>query len=179
MSRVLDGVEFLVRQAVREILDSYGVEKSLVDATPLRSSRICLGSVGFASPELRGSILCVGPRETWKALYIRGFDDPTMAAEPSEEALCDTAGEFTGMVVGNFKRALESYGHSITLTTPLAVGGLVVRYPEPVGSISRLIAYETSLGLLHARLDASIGDAFELPARPQSDHSPVGSLLLL
>lgn len=179
MSRVLDGVEFLVRQAVREILDSYGIEKSQVDATPLRSSRICLGSVGFASHELRGSILCVGPRETWKALYIRGFDDPTMAAEPSEEALCDTAGEFTGMVVGNFKRALEAYGHSIALTTPLAVGGLVVRYPEPVGSVSRLIAYDTALGLLHARLDASIEEGFELPARPQNEHGASGNLMLL
>lgn len=179
MSRVLEGMGVLLQEALDEIIDSYRVDWIQVEPTPLRSSRICLGSVGFAATGLRGSLLCVGPRDTWRALYIRGFDDPTLAGEPAEEALCDVAGEFTGMVVGRLKRALESFSHVISLTTPLAIGGLVVRYPEPVGSVSRLVAYETSMGLLHARLDVAISDCFDLPTEPREDRPAAGTLVML
>ena len=136
--RIIAVIEAVVGAGVREQLTSCGYDGGLTELQALASSqeRSFSAALGYASPQIHGVLVVVGPSRLWTSLYTALVGQPPEAALSAEE-LCDVAGEFSNVAVGRLKRALLAEGIELGLAVPSGASGIALR-SETLGNQSEV-----------------------------------------
>lgn len=140
------------RLLVAEVKDlASAFELDLLPATrQVPSSKLVIGSIGFAGKDLRGAITLAGPAPTWGHF----------ACPLTRDMLADVVGELANMVAGRFRNALLRKGVEVQTAIPTAVEGTLYELQCPCVQHSTWRSFRSPGGDLHVRFDVTFEESF-------------------
>lgn len=114
--------------------------------------------VGYAGDTMRGCLVLLTTSEA----AARWADAAGAAA--CYDAVADTMGEFSNMVLGKIKCSLLLRGVTIMLATPTTATGLGIHFPAQANGASTWVRFEAPTGPFYVRFDAVFDKGLELSA---------------
>ncbi|MGC4087045.1 MAG: chemotaxis protein CheX [Polyangiaceae bacterium] len=160
--------------AASALFEHLGVEVNF-EPPPDRAKCDLACSVGFASPNLRGSLTMTADR----AFVINSRPPELRGTAPSELEISDWMGELGNQLLGRLKNRLIGYGVVIDLGTPAVLFGVEIQRHlgrRPV-ACERFI--RSADGKLVIHLDADVSENFEiLEASHVEEAMPEGEVAL-
>jgi CheY-specific phosphatase CheX len=161
--------EHLVR-VTGELFEAYGVSlkqdgQSTTELVPYPSDeRLVMAVIGYAGETLRGAIVLLTATDKVERWQTAGWEGGA-----SIEAIHDTVGEFSNMLLGRLKNSLINLGVSFLLTTPATASGTGLKIPIPHGGFSAWHRFEGTAGRLDVRLDAAFDTTFSFGPRKSKE----------
>lgn len=165
--------------ATLELFEAYGlpiaVRSSSEEPLPEANVReLVASSIGYTGENIRGSLLLLTTASvvsTWCA---------AIGADPTEDGLCDTVGEFNNMLLGRMKNRMLAHGVVLSIATPTTTIGTNMRVLSPSGGASFWQAFTGDGGVLNVRFDLTLDKDFVMPLEPAApaDAAAEGDLLL-
>ena len=128
--------------------------------------------IGYASDTLRGALAMVATPETI-VRWMPGLN-------PTEVGVADdTIGEFSNMLLGRWKFKLMKRGVTLLVATPTTASGSNMTLRPPAGLFSRWYSFESSVGALGIRLDATFHHDFSFDQEaPKEAPAAAGDMML-
>lgn len=148
-------------------------------ALPALPNRVYTAVIGIAGAHASATVMVVAGQSFWAAVYAAGFNDSSFAIDPTDEELCDAAGEFVNVMCGKLRRELASQGVDTRLATPLCMMGVLVRCPEPVGKLSKWTSLSTPHGVIRMRCDVGFIEKVDAGNVASPDVAEEGQFLVL
>jgi chemotaxis protein CheX len=159
--RLLERIESVVESSARALFAANGLALGkLVGDTgdPPRDHDIAC-SIGFTSGEVSGAVLMT----TRKDIIARTWPTELRHREPTENDICDWAGELVNQLLGRVKNVLARSGVTLQQCTPTVVLGWHVHRGPACTTVARAYAFGVEQGLILVYFDAAVGDTFVLP----------------
>jgi len=146
-------VESILVEATEEVFGDSGLPLmgSVVAAEALPFGEgvpLATAVVGYAGDKMRGCLVLLTTSEA----AARWADAAGAAA--CYDAVADTVGEFSNMVLGKIKYSLLLRGVTIMLATPTTATGLGLHFPSQPNGASTWVRFEAPTGPFYVRLDA-------------------------
>ena len=158
---LLERIDSVVETSARALFAANGMALGkLVGDTgdPPRDHDIAC-SIGFTSGQISGAVLMT----TRKDIIARSWPSELRHREPTENDICDWAGELVNQLLGRVKNALARSGITLQQCTPTVVLGWHVHRAPASTTIARAYAFGVEQGLLLVYFDAAIAYGFVLP----------------
>ena len=150
------------------------IHSGTAEAPFLQAGVMIASSIGFASEELRGSLVVLAPAAIARALAP---DEP-----PTDTVACDVVGEFANMIVGRIKTRLLRLDVKVLIGTPTSAIAERISIPSrsnaPEGGWHSFVI--AGGYALHVRVDALADPAFEFraPGGAGTSDAPNGNVTL-
>jgi hypothetical protein len=161
----------LLRSAACELFAAYNVDVSPTPVAPPTGRLVAV--IGFSGPTLRGGVGMMADRQLLEAVGIEstraGSDDPAL----------DLLGELANQLLGRLKNKLLAHAISVSVTLPIALRGIELRFVEMRGADVECLELAGTSGTGAVWLDARWDEEFEVVSTPVNDPGlEEGSLLL-
>jgi len=116
-------------------------------------------SIGFTSGEISGAVLMT----TRKDIIARSWPTELRHRAPTENDICDWAGELVNQLLGRVKNVLARSGITLQQCTPTVVLGWHVHRAPACTTVARAYAFGVGGGLLLVYFDAAVAESFVFP----------------
>ena len=159
--------------ALAALFDHLGVSVTF-EPPPERAKCDLACSIGFASPNLRGSLTMTADR----AFVIQSRPAELRDSKPSEIEVSDWMGELGNQLLGRLKNRLIAYGVVIDLGTPAVLYGVEIQRHmgrRPV-ACQRFVLSDG--GKLVVHLDADVSEDFQIIEDTGAEAMPEGEVAL-
>jgi CheY-specific phosphatase CheX len=175
-TEVLHVLESDLRDATEELFEAYGIPLHYsgpgLASLATRQSPMIASVIGYASEKLRGALAMVATPETILR-WMPGLD--VTEARVAD----DTIGEFSNMLLGRLKFKLMQRGVTLLVATPTTASGSNMTLRPPAGLFSRWHSFESPVGGLGIRLDATFNHDFSFEREaPKEAPAAAGDMML-